>query len=108
MLGRFSYETSLLARFEILGLFVNTLSSHERYSGHNRENFPKPIQMQLSKNLKTFSEFFIRFLKSTQNLENSEKKNDNPHSFKIFETIDSERRGHLIVEKVLFQNTLWK
>ena len=74
MLGRFSYETSLLARFEILGLFVNTLSSHERYSGHNRENFPKPIQMQLSKNLKTFSEFFIRFLKSTQNLENSEKK----------------------------------
>ena len=74
MLGRFSYETSLLARFEILGLFVNTLSSHERYSGHNRENFPKPIQMQLSKNLKTFSEFFIRFLKSTQNLENSGKK----------------------------------
>ena len=57
---------SLLVISEILELFVNTLSSDDSYSSHKRENFLQTIQMQLSKKLKTFYQFFIAFLKSTQ------------------------------------------
>ena len=45
---------SLLVRFEILGLFVNTLTDDEKYSHHNRQNFWQPIEVQLSKKPKTF------------------------------------------------------
>ena len=43
---------------EILGLLVNTLTAEDKYSACNGENLPQPIQMQLSKKQKTFSQFF--------------------------------------------------
>ena len=55
-----------------------------------RENLTQPIQSQLCKKLKMFSQFFIRFLKSTFSFEQSEKK-DEPHSLCFSEIIDSER-----------------
>ena len=59
---------------EMSGQFVNTLTADDKCSRHNRENFPKQIQMQLSKKPKTFSEFFIAFLKSRQNFQYLEEE----------------------------------
>ena len=47
------------------------------------------IQMQLSQKQKTFSEFFVPFLKCTINFEYFEKKY-RPHGFCISEITDSE------------------
>ena len=65
---------SLLVISEILGLFVNTLSSYDKYSLCNSENLWQPIQMLLAKKQKTYFEFFAPFLKSTSNCEYFEKK----------------------------------
>ena len=45
----------------------------------NRDNLMTPIQMQLSKKLKTFFEFFSAFPKFKVNFEHFQKK-DEPHS----------------------------
>ena len=50
-------KSSLLLRFEILALFVNTVTSHGKYACYKRENFPQAIQMQLSKNQICFFNF---------------------------------------------------
>ena len=42
----------------------------------NRDNLLQPIQMQLSKKLKTFSEFFFAFLKSISNFKYFPQKED--------------------------------
>ena len=57
----------------MLGLFVNTLTDDDKYSRHNRENFPKQIQMQLYQKQKTFRGFVIAFLNSKSNFEYFER-----------------------------------
>ena len=42
---------SLLVIYEILGLFVNTLTVHDRHSLRYKENLPQSIQMHLSQKL---------------------------------------------------------
>ena len=54
---------SLLLTCKILGLLYNTLAADEKYPVLNRENLTIPIQMQLSRKQKNFSEFFAAFLK---------------------------------------------
>ena len=76
----------------------------DKYSRSNRENLPLPIQRQLSKKLKTFSQFFIAVLECTLNLEHFEK--NEPRSSSIPEVIDSERRAYFNVYKVLLLETL--
>ena len=44
---------------EIFGLFVHTLTADEKYSVHNREVLPQPIQMEVYKKLKGFPEFLL-------------------------------------------------
>ena len=46
-------------------MFVNRLTVDDKYFCSVRDNFPQPIQMQLSKKPETFWESFIVFLKST-------------------------------------------
>ena len=60
------------------------------------KNFPQQIQMPLSRKQKTFSWFFIAFLKCAWNLEHFQKKDEYP-SLIISEIIDAERRGYLNV-----------
>ena len=60
------------------------------------QNFPEQFQTQLSKKQKTFSGFFIAFLKYAWNLEHFQKKDEYP-SLIISEIIDAERRGYLNV-----------
>ena len=60
------------------------------------KNLPQQIQMLLSHKQKTFSGFFIAFLKCAWNLEHFFKKDEYP-SLIISEIIDAERRGYLNV-----------
>ena len=78
---------SLLGISQILGPLVNTLTSDDQYSHSSRENLLQPIQIQLSKKQKKFSEFFTKFLKFTRNSQNLEKK-DESHSLCISEIRD--------------------
>ena len=54
------------------------------------------VQTQISQKRKTFSRFFIAFLKCTLNLEYFEKK-DQSHSLSITEIINSETSSYLKV-----------
>ena len=58
------------------------------------ENLQQQFQTPLSRKQKTFSGFFIAFLKCTWNLEHFQKK-DEYNSLIISEIIDTERRGYL-------------
>ena len=60
------------------------------------QNFPEQFQRPLSQKQKTFSGFFIAFLKCAWNLEHFPKKDEYP-SLIISEIIDAERRGYLNV-----------
>ena len=87
-----SYKKSLLVICKISRLFINTLSADGKYSLFNRDNLTQPIQMQLSRKQKTFSEFFSAFLKSSLNFEHFQKKDDS-HSWGISKITESEKQG---------------
>ena len=59
--GKLILKMSPLVVDEILGGFVSTLTADGKYHVQDWENFPLPIQMQLSQKRKTFSEFYFRF-----------------------------------------------
>ena len=61
---------------EILGVFLNKLTADPKYPLEDWENMKLPMQMQLSKKRKTFSELFVSFLESTSNIKHFEKKYD--------------------------------
>ena len=64
-----SWKKSLLVICKILGLFLNTLTTDDKYSLLNRDNLTQEIQMQLSKKQKPSCEFFSSFLKCISNFE---------------------------------------
>ena len=59
---------------KILWLFGNTLTVDDKHYLLNRDNLTEPIQMQLSKKQKKFSEIFFEFLKSILNFKHLPKK----------------------------------
>ena len=77
-------------------LFVNALTADDKYSGSNMQNLLLQFQTPLSQKQKTFSRFFIAFLKCALNLEHFQKKDEYP-SLIISENIDANRRGYLNV-----------
>ena len=82
--------------YEILRLFVNALTADDKYSGNNMQNLRQQFQTPLCRKQKTFSRFFIAFLKCAWNLEYFRKKDEYP-SLIISEIIDAARRGYLNV-----------
>ena len=60
------------------------------------KNLSQQFQTPLSPKQKTFSGFFIAFLKCALNLEHFQKK-DEYHSLIISKIIEAERRGYLNV-----------
>ena len=60
------------------------------------QNLQQQFQTLLSQKQKTFSGFFIAFLKCAWNLEHFQKKDEYP-SLIFSEIIDAERRGYLNV-----------
>ena len=87
-----SWKKSALVWSEILRLFVNTLTTDNKYSRCNVHNFVQQVQTPLSKKKKYFCGFFIGFLKCAWNLEHFEKKDEYP-SLIISEIMDRERGG---------------
>ena len=87
---------SALVWSEILRLFVNTLTVHNKYSRSNVHNFGQQVQTPLSQKQKYFCGFFIEFPKCEWNLEHFEKKDACP-SLIISEIRDCERGGYLNV-----------
>ena len=82
--------------YEILRLFVKALTADDKYSSSNMQNLLQQFPTPLSHKQKTFSGFFIAFLKCAWNLEHFQKKDEYP-SLIISEIIDAERRGYLNV-----------
>ena len=80
----------------MLTLFFDTLTTDYKYSRRNMLNFTQQYEAPLSQKQKTFSKFFIPFLKCALNVENFEKKDEYP-SLVISKGIDSERGTYLNV-----------
>ena len=57
-------------------MFVNTLTVHDKHYLLNRDNLTQTIQIQLSQKRKTFSQFFLAFLKALLNFKHLLKKDD--------------------------------
>ena len=72
------------------------MTTDDKYSGRNMVNFTQQLEAPLSQKQKTFSGFFIAFLKRALNLEHFEQKNEYS-SLLISKVIDSERGGYIIV-----------
>ena len=98
-----SWKKSVLVRYKILGLFVNTFTAESTYSRRNMQTFTQQVQTPLSLKQKTFSGFFIAFVKSTWNGEHFQKKGEFS-SLSISKIIDSKRGGYLSAWKALLQN----
>ena len=60
----------------MLRVFFNTLTVDEKHYLLNRDNLTQPIQIQLSRKQKTFSEFFFAVLKSILNFKHLATKED--------------------------------
>ena len=82
--------------YEILRLFVNALTADDKYSGSDMQNLPQQFETPLSHKWKTFSGFFIAFLKCAWSLELFQTKDEYPGLI-TSEIIDGERRGYLNV-----------
>ena len=74
------------------------------YSDRNMETFTQQVQTPLSLKQKSFSGFFIAFLKFTWNGEHFQKKGESS-SLSISEIIDARRGGYLSAWKALLQNS---
>ena len=98
----------VLLASDLLGQFVNILTADYKYSRQNRENLSQQVPIPKSRKRKTFSRFFIAFLKYTSNLEYFEKKKDQPHSLSTTEIINCEAGNYLNVQKAIFHATLRK
>ena len=80
--------------YKILRLFLNALAADDKYSGSNIQNLLQQFQTPLSEIQKTFSRFFLKFLKCAWNLEHFWNK-DEYLSLIISEFINAKRRGYL-------------
>ena len=77
-------------------MFVNALTTDDKFSCSNIQNLPQQFQTPSSQKQKTFSWFFIAFLKCALNLDQFKKKDEYP-SLIISDIIDAERHGYLNV-----------
>ena len=72
------------------------MTADSLYSNANIQNFARQVQTPLCLKEKTFSGFFLAFLKCAWNLKHFEIKDEYP-SLIISQIIDSERGGYLNV-----------
>ena len=96
-----SRKWSVLVRSELLGQFINTLTTDYKYSRQNLENLWQQDPMQTSLKLKNISRFFFPFLKSTLNFEYFVKK-DQSKSLSITEIINCETGSYLMSKRPSF------
>ena len=94
---------SALVRSKILGLFVNTLTAESTYFHRNMQTLTHQVKTPLSLKQKTFSRFFIAFVKFKWNGEHIQKKGESS-SLSISEIIDSKWGCYLSAWKAILQN----
>ena len=87
---------SALVTSEIFRLFVNTLTTDDKYSRRYMLVFWEQLQTPLSQKGKAFCPFLIAFLECVITLEHSEKKEEYPNLIST-EIIASERDVYLSV-----------
>ena len=80
------------------------LTAEYTYSRLKMQTFTQQVQTPWSLKQKTFSGFFIPFVKSTWNGEHFQKKGESS-SLSISEIIDSKGGGYLSAWKALLQNS---
>ena len=85
---KLSWKKLHLVRSEILELFFSRLTANDKYTPQKSENFSQLIKILLPQKPKTFSIFFIAFVKYTSNFEYIEKKYGS-HSLSISEITDA-------------------
>ena len=83
-------------RFEILELFVNTLTTDDKCSSRNIQNLTEHLQTTMSQKQKTFYRIFITYVKSRTSSDDFVKK-DEATSLSIYDIIDTEKSGYLNV-----------
>ena len=91
-----TFKKFLLVICKISRLFPNTVSADGKYSLFNKDNLTQPIQIELSRKQKTFSEYFSAFLKFNLKFEHIKKKDD-PHSWCISEITDTKKPAYINV-----------
>ena len=72
------------------------MTTDDKYSRRKMLNFTQQLEARLSQKQKTYSGFFLAFLKYALNLKYLEKKDEYPRLV-IFRIIESERGGYLNV-----------
>ena len=72
------------------------MTTDDKYSRRNMLNVTQVFEAPLSQRQKTFSRWFLAFLKCALKLEDFEKKDEYP-TLVISKVIDSERGGYLNV-----------
>ena len=72
------------------------MTTDDKYSSWNMQNFTQQLEALLSQKQKTFSGLFIAFLKCAWNLQHFEKNNEYP-SLVFSKIINSERGDYLNV-----------
>ena len=94
--GKLSCKKSALVWHEILRMFVNTLTTADKYYRSKIQNLQQQFQNPLPQKQNTIFGFFIPFLKCAWSLEHFQNKDEYP-SLIISEVIDPERRRYLHV-----------
>ena len=84
-------------RFEILELFVNTLTTDDKYSSRNIQNLTQQLQTTMSQKQKTFYRIFITYVKSKEEVQTIFVKKDESTSLSIYDIVDSEKIVYLNV-----------
>ena len=93
---KLSWKKCRLVIFEILELFVNTLTTDDKYSSRNTQNLTQQLQTTMSQKQKTFYRIFITYVKSRRSSDEFVKK-DESSSWSIYHIIDAEKSGYLNV-----------
>ena len=83
-------------RFEILELFVNTLTTDDKYSSRNIQNLTQQLQTTMSQKQKTFYWLFITYVKCRRSSDDFVKKDESTR-LSISDIIDAEKSGYLNV-----------
>ena len=93
---KLSWKKCRLVRFEILELFVNTLTTDDKYSSRNIQNLTQQLQTTMSQKQNTFYRIFITYVKSRTSSDDFVKK-DESTSLSFYDIIDAEKSGYLNV-----------
>ena len=83
-------------RFENLELFVNTLTTDDKYSSRNIQNLTQQLQTTMSQKQKIFYRNFFTYVKSRRRSDDFVKK-DESTSLSFYDIIDAEKSGYLNV-----------